>query len=222
MADYHEQVMITGSNADMLSSKMESRLGGRYFSKTILPFSFEEFLDYRNVPHEEESFLSTSGNGRIRACAQEYVKWGGLPESFDYKDKRAYIQSVYDKVLLGDIIVRNKIKNPSAIRMMIKKISETIMHEVSYNRLASVIRATGISVSVDSIINYVQYAKDAFLIFATSNYVAKFSERESTPRFYFMDNGILSLFLFDKNSVLLENATAVFLRREYGEKVYYF
>lgn len=164
------------------------------------------------------SFFQDKKRQFYRACAQEYVKWGGLPESFGYKDKRTYIQSVYDKVLSGNIIVRNKIKNPSAIRMMIKKISETIMHEVSYNRPASVIRATGISVSVDLIINYVQYTKDAFLIFTTSDYVAEFSGRESTPRFCFMDNGILSLFLFDKNSVLLENATAVFLRSVYGEK----
>lgn len=222
MADYHEHVMITGSNADMLSSAMEARLGGRYLSETIMPFSFEELLDYRNIPHEEDSFLSTSGNGRIRACAQEYLKWGGLPESFDYKDKRAYIQSVYDKVLLGDMIVRNKIKNPDAVRMMVKKISETVMHEVSYNRLASTIRSAGITVSVDSVVNYARYAKDAFLLFTTSNYAAKFSERESTPRYHFMDNGILSLFLIDKKSALLENAVAVYLWRTYSEKVYYF
>lgn len=61
-----------------------------------------------------------------------------------------------------------------------------------------------------------------FLLFTTSNYVAEFSDRESTPRFYFMDNGILSLFLIDKNPALLENAVAVFLRRTYCGKVYYF
>ena len=222
MADHHERVFITGSNAKMLSSEMEAVLGGRYLSKMIMPFSFEELLDFRHIPHTDDAFLSTKNNGRIRSCAQDYMRWGGLPESFDFKDKRTYIQSVYDKVLLGDIVARNQIRNPQALRMMIKKIAETVMHEVSYNRLASNIRATGISVSVDAIIQYVQYTKEAFLIFSTENYVAKFSEKESTPRFYFMDNGILSLFLIDKNSALLENAVAVYLRRQYGDRVYYF
>lgn len=222
MADHHERVFITGSNAKMLSSEMEAVLGGRYLSKMIMPFSFEELLDFRRIPYTDDAFLSTKNNGRIRACVQDYIHWGGLPESFDFKDKRTYIQSVYDKVLLGDIVARNQIRNPQALRIMIKKIAETVMHEVSYNRLASNIRATGISVSVDAIIQYVQYSKEAFLIFSTENYVAKFSEKESTPRFYFMDNGILSLFLIDKNSALLENAVAVYLRRQYGDRVYYF
>ena len=222
MADHHERVFITGSNAKMLSSEMEAVLGGRYISKMIMPFSFEELLDFRNIPHTHDAFLSTKNNGRIRACVQDYMQWGGLPESFGFHDKRTYIQSVYDKVLLGDIVARNQIRNPQALRMMIKKIAETVMHEVSYNRLASNIRATGISMSVDAIIRYVQFSKDAYLIFSTENYVAKFSEKESTPRFYFMDNGLLSLFLINKNSALLENAVAVYFRRQYGDRVYYF
>ena len=71
-------------------------------------------------------------------------------------------------------------------------------------------------------IDYTAYAENAYLIFRNRNYVSKFAEKESTPRFYFYDNGILSLFLIDKPSALLENAVAVYLRRKYGDEVYYF
>ena len=109
-----------------------------------------------------------------------------------------------------------------ALRLMIKKIAETVMHEISFNTLAGNVKATGTKTSTDSMIEYTAYAENAYLLFRNRNYVAKFAEKESTPRFYFYDNGILSLFLIDKPSALLENAVAVYLKRRYGDEVYYF
>ena len=68
----------------------------------------------------------------------------------------------------------------------------------------------------------VLYLENAYLLFRTRNYVSKFAEKESVPRFYFYDNGILSLFLVDKPSALLENVVAVNLKRRYEDGVYYF
>lgn len=222
LADHKEQVYITGSNAKMLSSEMEERLGGRYISMMIMPFSFSEALDYKHRPHDADALLTTSQAGQIRGAADEYLHSGGLPESLDYKIKRDYIQSVYDKVLLGDIVSRNRLKNPDAMRLLMKKTAETVMHEVSFNKLAGAVKSIGLRFSTDAAIVYAGYAEDAYLIFRLTNYVAKFSEKESTPRFYFIDNGFLSLFLIDKNSALLENAVADRLLRLYGKKFYYF
>lgn len=66
-----------------------------------------------------------------------------------------------------------------------------------------------------------RYTYNAYLIFETHNYISKFSERESTPRFYFTDNGILNLFLINKDPILLENMVAVHLKRKYGDQLYY-
>lgn len=222
LADHKERVYITGSNAKMLSSEMEARLGGRYISKMIMPFSLAEVLDYRHIPHNSEALLTTSLAGQIRGASNEYFYAGGLPESLDFKNKRDYIQNVYDKVLLGDIISRNKLKNPEAMRLLMKKIAETVMHEVSFNKLAGAVKATGVRFSTDAAIIYTGYAEESYLIFHLSNYVAKFAEKESTPKFYFTDNGFLSLFLVDKDSSLLENAVADRLRRLYGDQVYYY
>ncbi len=222
MADQKKQVYITGSNAKMLSSEMEKVLGGRYLSKMIMPFSLDETLDYKKIAHDEIAMLTTSKSAKIRRGCQEYLASGGFPEAQRLSNKREYIKSVYEKVLLGDIIEREKVNNKMALRLMVKKIAETVMHEVSFNTLAGNVKATGTKTSTDAMIDYSSYAENAYLLFRNRNYVSKFAEKESTPRFYFYDNGILSLFLVDKPSALLENAVAVYLRRRYNEEVYYF
>ncbi len=222
LADQKKHVQITGSNAKMLSSEMASTLGGRYIPRMIMPFSFTEILDYKNIKHDEAALLTTSKSAKIRKACQEYIADGGLPESLSLVNKREYIKSVYDKVLLGDIVEREQIKNKMALRLMVKKIAETVKNEVSYNTLAGNVKAVGVKTSTDSMIDYSSYAENAYLIFRTRNYVSKFADKEGTPRFYFSDNGVLSLFLIDKNSTLLENTVAVYLWRKFGEGLYYY
>jgi predicted AAA+ superfamily ATPase len=222
MADQKKHVYITGSNAKMLSSEMEKVLGGRYLSKMIMSFSLSESLEYKKIPHDEKALLTSSKLAMIRKGCQEYIMNGGFPEAQLLNQKREYVKSVYEKVLLGDIVERESVKNKMALRLMIKKIAETVMHEISFNTLAGNVKAAGIKTSTDSMIEYVSYAENAYLLFRNRNYVFKFAEKEGTPRFYFYDNGLLSLFLVDKPSALLENAVAVYLKRRYGEEVYYF
>ena len=222
LADLKMHVNITGSNAKMLSSEIASTLGGRYIPKMIMPFSFAEALDYKQIAHDERALLTTSKVAKIRKACQEFILGGGLPESQFLVNKREYIKSVYEKVLLGDIIEREQIKNKMALRLMIKKMAETVMNAVSFNTLAGNVKAAGVKTSTDSMIEYASYAENAYLVFKTRNYVSKFADKESISRFYFADNGILSLFLVDKNSALLENVVALHLRREYGDEIYYF
>lgn len=222
MADQKKRVYITGSNAKMLSSEMSKVLGGRYLSKMIMPFSLSENLKYKKIPYDELAMLTSSKVGKVRKACQEYMSNGGFPEAQLLSNKREYIKSVYEKVLLGDIIEREHIKNKEALRLMIKKIAETVMHEVSFNTLAGNVKAIGIKTSTDSMIDYTAYAENAYLVFRTRNYVYKFADKESIPRFYFYDNGLLNLFLVDKASALLENAVAIYLKRNFGEDVYYY
>ena len=123
MADQKRRVYITGSNAKMLSSEMASILGGRYLAKMIMPFSFSECLEYGKTDHDEKALLTTSKNGKIKKACQEYISGGGFPEAQNLNNRREYIKSVYEKVLLGDIIEREQVKNKMALRLMIKKIA---------------------------------------------------------------------------------------------------
>lgn len=222
LADSKERVFITGSNAKMLSNEIEAKLGGRFLSKRIMTYSFEEYLDARTISHDEASIYTSALNGQLRNAAREYMYEGGFPEAISFRDKRTYIENVYNKVLLGDIAARNGIRNIQALRIMMKKIAETITSEISYTKLTNIVNSIGIKLSKDSLINYIGYTEDAYLLFRVHNYIAKFSDKESTPRFYYYDNGLLNLFLINKDSLLLENTVATHLKRNFNDDVYYF
>lgn len=93
------------------------------------------------------------------------------------------------------------------------------MQPSSYNRLKNIVSSSGESVGVKTIIDYVNYLKQTWLIFSLENYAARFAEREANPKYYFI---ILNLFIFNPETLLLENLVAVTLHRLYGEEVYFY
>lgn len=221
LADAKERVYITGSNARMLSRDIESTLGGRYLTLYVRPFSFPEYLLSQGKTISETELAATKASGEIRRYANLYFHEGGFPESLLYTSKREYLSSLYRKILLGDIITKNSIRNDFAIRILMKKIAESVRSEVSYSKLHGSLRSIGLSVGKDTVIDYISYAEDAYLIFHLHNMYAKFSDKESNPKYYFNDNGLLNLFLTDKDSTLLENLVAIQLSRMFPDSVYY-
>ncbi len=152
----------------------------------------------------------------------EYFYYGGLPEILSFKNKRAMLSSLYQKIYLGDICARNNIKNERVMNILIKKMAESVKQPLSYNRLKNVIVATGSPISVPTTIDYAGYAADSWLILPMENEVGKLTEKESQKKYYFVDNGLLNLFLMNSETSLLENMVAVELFRRYGkENVYY-
>ena len=214
-------VYITGSNAKMLSRDIQTVLGGRFLDALIYPYTFAEYLAASGVALEKERQY-----GGQRAVVQklfaDYMKWGGFPELLLFRNKRNWLNSLYDKILLGDIIQRNKVKNENALRLTMKRLAENVMQPISYNRIANVIRTTGTSIAVSSVSDYVRYAVDACMIFSLENYASKFVEKETVKKHYFVDNGLLSIFLLDGNTALLENLCAIHLHKKYGDKLYFY
>lgn len=218
LANQGYKVDITGSNAKMLSKEVESKLGGRYISKEILPYSFKEFLRAYSI--NEESY-STKDIATINKFLNDYFINGGLPESINFKNKREYISSVYQKVLYNDIIVHNDIRNENGMKLMIKKIAESVKQDLSYTRIQNIITGIGYKISKDKVIDYCKFCEDAFLLFRVENYYASFIDKSSNPKYYFMDNGILNLFLDYKRTSLLENIVALHLYRKCKEELFY-
>ena len=212
------KVDITGSNAKMLSKEVEAKLGGRYISKEILPYSFEEFLRANSV---NKDVYSVKGLAQINSLLSDYFVNGGFPESLSFKNKREYVSSIYQKVLYNDIIVHNDVRNENGMKLMIKKIAESVKQDLSYTKIQNIITGIGYKISKDIVIDYCGYCKDAFLLFTIENYYASFLDKNSNPKYYFMDNGILNLFLDDKRSSLLENIVALHLYRKHKESLYY-
>ena len=155
------------------------------------------------------------------------MTWGGLPETVNMPVKRHYLTSVFQKIYLGDIIQRNRIGNIKLLQLMIKKIAESVMQPISYNRIAKILSSVAGKVTVPTISNYVRYAEDAWLILRLRNISSAFATRESICKYYFIDNGILSLLLLDAETLLLENLVALSLFRKYGhdednERVFFY
>ena len=218
LADSKYTIYVTGSNAKMLSSDVATTLGGRFLIYDVFPYSFEEQLKARNVDIDEDGKYSTIQQSKMNAYFSEYFKYGGLPEIINYKDKRSMLQSLYQKIYLGDICARNNIRNSKVMGLLIKKLAESVKQPTSYNRLQNVIKSTGQSVTVNTVIDYLSFAVDSWLILPIENGYAKIGERESVKKYYFIDNGILNLFLVDSETSLLENFVAVTLCKKYGRE----
>ena len=216
---YH--VYITGSNAKMLSRDIQTVLGGRFLDALIYPYTFAEYLEAKGVALENEWQY-----GRQRAIVQQafadYMKWGGFPELLLFRNKRNWLNGLYEKILLGDIIQRNKVKNEMALRLTMKRLAENVMHPISYNRVANLIRSTGTNIAVSSVSDYVRYAQEACMLFSLENYTSKFVEKETVKKHYFVDNGLLSIFLFNGDTTLLENLCATHLRKKYGDELCFY
>ena len=219
LADKKYSVFITGSNAKMLSKEIMADLGGRYLPTEVYPFSFQEYLSYMNVPFDELALTATESKAQFMKAYNEYFTWGGLPESVNLPVKRSYLSSVFQKIYLGDIVQRNGISNPKLLQLMIKKMAESVMQPVSYNRISKILSSVSGKISVPTISNYIGFSEEAWLLLRLRNIASAFTERESICKYYFIDNGILSLQLLGGETILLENIVALSMFRKYGHDV---
>lgn len=216
MADSKRTVWITGSNAKMLSKEIMTTLGGRFIPIEVYPYSFTEFLRSRSIIFDEETLNSTVGKSLFLREYAEYVNWGGLPESVHLPVKRSYLSSLYQKIYLGDVCARNKISKTNLLRLMIKKMAESVKQPMSYSRITKILSSVGGKITIPTTSSYIEYCEDVWLLLRLHNINASFSERETNSKYYFIDNGLLSLLLVDPKTTLLENTVALSLFRKYG------
>ncbi|MCR5361089.1 MAG: ATP-binding protein [Bacteroidales bacterium] len=221
LANQKYHVYIAGSNAKMLSRDIQTILGGRFLDALIYPYTFAEYLEATGITLEKE-WQYGSQRATVQQAFANYMKWGGFPELLLFRNKRNWLNGLYEKILLGDIIQRNKVKNEMTLRLTIKRLAENVMQPTSYNRVANLIRSTGASIAVSSVSDYVHYAQEACMMFSLENYASKFVEKETVKKHYFVDNGLLSIFLFNGDTALLENLCAIHLRNKYGDKLYFY
>jgi predicted AAA+ superfamily ATPase len=221
LSDSKYRVFITGSNAQMLSKDIYTTLGGRYLAHEVYPFSFIEYLRYHGVALDK--------NWEYRDTRTQVIKWlrdyfyfGGFAESFAMNDKRSWLNALYQKILLGDIVSRNEIRNENAIRVLVKKLAESVMQPSSLSRIKNIVDSTGATLSRNTLVDYLQFLNDAFLVFGISNYSDKLSGKETFKKRYFFDNGLLNNFLFDPETKLLENIVAIDLKKRYGDRLFFY
>lgn len=216
LSDQQYRIMVTGSNAKMLSSEIATTLGGRFVIREVWPFSFKEYLKFNGLDLKENWQFDSKVLHEIARRMDEYFYYGGFAESFALVDKREWLNSLYQKILLGDIVARHGIRNTRSIRLLAKKMADSVMQPTALSRLQHVVKSTGERIGLATVKDYLEYFEDSYLTFSVPNFVSPVTDQETIKKRYYTDNGLLSIFLFNGETKLLENLCALHLVKKYS------
>lgn len=221
LANQKHRVYVTGSNAKMLSRDIETVLGGRYLSVYVFTYSFEEYLKAIGISVSGGSQYGRKAN-ELQRHFRTYFEWGGFPELVNFREKRVWLNSLYNRIFFNNLVVRHKVKNEDSLRMCIRRLAESVMQPCSLNRLSNLVKSTGMPCSPSTVMEYVRYLQESCLLISLDNYASKFVDKETVKKHYFIDNGLLHLFINNPDTALLENLCAINLYKRYVKGVYYF
>jgi len=215
-----KRVVLTGSNAKLLSGELATHLTGRYLDVTLYPFSFCEFLKLKEI---EQDIHSTRSIARIKNALQEYMDVGGFPEVYLFGKEIA--ARIYEDIIYKDIISRHDIRNKRSFSEIAKYLVSNFSGEFSYRKLSG---ATSIR-NVHTVKDYVGYLESSYIVLVVERFSFKLKEQMMAPRkVYCIDTGMINTIVFrfsQDMGRLMENLVAVELhrRKSYygGDDVFY-
>lgn len=210
--DFDCDIYITGSNAKLLSGELATYLAGRYVEFVIYPFSFAEFLE---MNRQKNSQIDKS------ACFTAFLKTGGMPflANFfgDDSAKNQYLMDIYNSVVLKDVVKRNNIRDVDTLERIISYAFSNIGHIFSATSLSKYFKSEKRNISHDTILNYLKFCTDAFLIYKISRYDLEGKKVLTVnEKYYCADHGLREA-VFGKNTQnidqILENIVCLELLR---------
>ena len=210
-------LVITGSNANLLSSEMSTLLTGRYVEIQILPFSMEETLKYREVPVNAEL---PDEKAKLFIEMDDYLKKGGYPEVVKNREiEQAYLTTLFDSIILKDVARRHKIRKITELYDLADYLISNYSNPLSYNEIAEELSLG----SVTTVKKFCGYLAEPYLFFYLPRFNNKLKEMKKAPRkVYVVDNGLIytrSFELSSNNGRQLENMVFIeLLRRGYDLK----
>ena len=218
------QIFVTGSSSKLLSSEIATSLRGRTITYEVFPFSFREYVSYKEI---EVNLYSSRSISYIQNAFGNYLVDGGFAETFDARPdvQKRILKDYLDLIIYKDVVERYTIRNQSLLKHLIKYMFVNMGTLVSVNKLYNEYKSQGYKVGKDTLIDYIAYLQEAYAIFTTPIYRNSVREEQRNPKkLYAIDNGFKKLFsisLSEDHSKLYENIAFLHLRRKSGE-VYYF
>lgn len=175
-------IIITGSNAKMLSNELSTLIGGRYKEIYIQSLSYEEFLVFHQLPDNDDSLA-------------KYIQYGGLPGlakiGLEEDDAREYQMDIFHTVLLKDVIMRNQIRNVPFLENLVRFLADNTGKLISANSIAKYMKSQGESITSTVIINYISFLCEAYFLHKVNRFDIHGKRIfETNDKFYFEDNGI--------------------------------
>lgn len=207
LVDKKEKVLLTGSNASMLSKELGTKLTGRHLSIELFPFSFKEFLHLKKQEPSINSF-------------EEYLTKGGFPE-YIKKENPEVLHELLSDIVMKDIAARFGIKNTAILNKIVIYLISNVGKEFSYNSIKKMFEIK----SVKSVIDYISFFENAYLVFTLPKFSYSYKQQQVNPKkVYSIDNGLTntnsSSFSQDKGK-MLENLVFLNLRKKYKD-IFYF
>ncbi len=220
------KIVLTGSNANMLSQDIATVLTGRYIPYEILPFSLIEFYSIKKIEFNKNSFLIPKENANLLREAELYLTNGGYPEILHDKiSEKNYLSTLFDATLFKDIVTRYEIRNPLKLKELSYYLISNFTSLFTYNSLAKNLKFK----SVETLEKYISYLENSYLFFTLNKFSYKYKEQNNSPKkIYIIDNGYIkskAVRFSNDYGKLLENAVFIeFLRRKYihNETLFYY
>lgn len=183
-------VVLTGSNANLLSMELATHLTGRHFPIEILPFDFNEFLKAKNLVIDPEFVSLPQKRVELFKLMEEYLVNGGFPEVvLKNQQPFGYLDVLFDSVLFKDVVRRHKVRFSEQIDQLGSYLINNVSGRYSARRLANILKFKS-DVTLE---RYLRYLTEAYMLFSLSSYSAKAGERLRSPKkIYVVDNGFVS------------------------------
>lgn len=210
-------IYLTGSNAKLLSGELATYLGGRYVEFVIYPFSFAEF---------SELYTQVFPEGTLSQRFQTYLTVGGMPYlsnlRYEQEPSQRYLEDLYNSVVLKDIVKRNSVRDVELLERIIAYVMANAGTVFSASSVSKFLKNERRKVSTDTVLNYIKYCRDAFLIYQASREDLQGKQILSTnEKYYIADHGLREA-VYGGNmrdiNLVLENIVYMELQRR-GYKV---
>ena len=207
-------IYITGSNSYMLSGELATYLTGRYIEIHVLPLSFKEYLSYYGESDELKKY-------------NDYIMYGGFPYLINLdndEEKLKYLDSIYNTVIVKDIINRKKIKDILVLESVCKFLFDNIGSLVSINKISNTLTSLGRSSSTHTIEEYVGSLLNSYILYKVNRFDVKGKGLLKTQEKYYLSDLGLRTYLLGRNhnkdlGHILENIIFLELKRK-GYRVY--
>ena len=206
-----KKVIITGSNASLMSKELATYMVGRHVDFELFPFSFREFLTYRYALLSKTHAYSTAEKASIITSLLLYLKTGGMPQASGLG--RGYLAGLYTEILERDISQRYNIKHAAALKTLANYIVSNFAGEITSNKLKGIVGVR----TANTISKWIGYLESTYLIFKLERFSSKLKDRIKAPKkVYMMDTGLLCAIYGEAEGMrgrLMENLAAIELRR---------
>jgi len=218
------EVYITGSSAQMLSREIATQMRGRALSWEMFPFSFREYLDYKEI--ESTGFLSTKKRFLVQKTFEEYWETGGFPEvaGLDRYLRIKIHQEYFHAVLFRDLVERHDISHPKALTDLAHRLVDNVASLYSVNSLTGYLKSLGHKAPKSAVSDYLEWFEDAYFLFTVRIFDASLARSKTNPKkIYCIDHALVtsvSSGILVNSGHLLENLVFTALRRVSPE-IYY-